>query len=62
MKDPVLTPSGESYEKEHIWKHIESTGQHPVTKTPLSHDQLYDNKPLKEAAKAYSQGKVSDCK
>lgn len=49
MRDPVVTPSGISYERSAILKHLKDNGLFdPVTRTPLSPEQLYPNLTLKE--------------
>ncbi|KAG9390676.1 U-box domain [Carpediemonas membranifera] len=49
MYDPVLTPSGISYERESIVKWLESGhADCPITRTPLSESQLVSNIALKK--------------
>eukprot|EP00698_Gefionella_okellyi_P017137 TRINITY_DN496_c0_g1_i1.p1 TRINITY_DN496_c0_g1~~TRINITY_DN496_c0_g1_i1.p1 ORF type:complete len:298 (+),score=70.13 TRINITY_DN496_c0_g1_i1:51-896(+) len=50
MKDPVVTPSGITYEKEWIMTHLRQVGQFdPTTRQPMSAAQLVPNYALKEA-------------
>lgn len=53
MDDPVLTPSGYSYERAAVEKWIAEKGEDPFAKIPLTVDQLYPNKPLREATLYY---------
>jgi len=49
MKDPVITPSGASYEREHIMEHLGRRGHFdPMTLQPLKPQQLIANYGLKE--------------
>ncbi|KAI6778467.1 STIP1y and U box-containing protein-like protein [Emericellopsis cladophorae] len=49
MLDPVITPSGRSYERESITKFIEKAGTDPTTREPLAKSDLKPNRVLKEA-------------
>ncbi|CCG23907.1 hypothetical protein CORT_0E03180 [Candida orthopsilosis Co 90-125] len=54
LTDPVVTPSGITYEKEEILNHINSKGKYdPISKQPLSKDQLYPNLIIKDTVEAY---------
>lgn len=56
MKDPVLTPYGSSYERENIikWLEIGNTTD-PYTRNLLNINQLYENRPLKQAISYYKK-------
>jgi tetratricopeptide (TPR) repeat protein len=48
MQDPVMTPNGDTYEREMIERHLEVNGQFdPMTRAPLTKAQLYPNRALK---------------
>lgn len=48
MQDPVMTPNGNTYEREMIERHLEVNGNFdPLTRTPLVKEQLYSNRALK---------------
>jgi hypothetical protein len=49
LVDPVITPSGHSYERRAILRWIDEEHTNPMTREPLSADQLVDNRNLKEA-------------
>ena len=49
MHDPVVTPSGNSYERVGLLKHLRATGMDPLTREPLSEKQLYPNYGLRNA-------------
>ena len=54
LTDPVVTPSGITYEKEEILNHINNKGKYdPISKQPLSKDQLYPNLIIKDTVEAY---------
>ncbi|KAM7536802.1 hypothetical protein Aperf_G00000085611 [Anoplocephala perfoliata] len=49
MQDPVITPSGITYERESIQAHLRQVGHFdPVTRQPLTQDQLIPNLAMKE--------------
>ena len=48
MSDPVITPSGNSFEREAIEKSIAVSGVCPLTREPLKFDQLVPNRALKQ--------------
>lgn len=54
MINPVVAPSGFSYEKEEIEKWVEDNHVDPLTRQPLEVTQLYDNRNLKEAIDYYN--------
>ncbi|GAB9476294.1 Stip1 homology and u-box containing protein e3 ubiquitin protein ligase [Globisporangium polare] len=48
MQDPVMTPNGNTYEREMIERHLEVNGNFdPLTRAPLVKEQLYPNRALK---------------
>lgn len=49
LVDPVITPSGHSYERREILRWIDHEHTHPMTREPITVDQLVDNRNLKEA-------------
>lgn len=50
MKDPVITPSGITYERELLKQHLQRNGEfEPVTREPCSMKNVYCNYALKEA-------------
>lgn len=49
MHDPVITPSGVSYERVSIMKHIKASPFDPLTREPLEARHLIPNIALKEA-------------
>ncbi|XP_041362762.1 E3 ubiquitin-protein ligase CHIP-like [Gigantopelta aegis] len=49
MRDPVVTPSGITYDKKDIIEHLQRVGHFdPVTRTDLTQDQLIPNFAMKE--------------
>ncbi|PAV55700.1 hypothetical protein WR25_03626 [Diploscapter pachys] len=49
LRDPVITPSGITYDKADIKEHLQKVGHFdPITRTPLSEDQLIPNLAMKE--------------
>ncbi|CAK9188575.1 unnamed protein product [Ilex paraguariensis] len=54
LRDPVITPSGITYERAVIVDHLEKVGEFdPVTREPLSLSQLVPNLAIKEAVQAF---------
>lgn len=54
MRDPVITPSGTSYERETIEHYLSTVKpEDPVTRKPLTKAQLYPNLGLKAAIDAW---------
>lgn len=48
MQDPVMTPNGNTYEREMIERHLEVNGNFdPLTRSSLVKEQLYPNRALK---------------
>lgn len=52
MKDPVMTPNGDSYDRVNIEEWIRSKGTDPLTREPLALTQLIPNRALKRAIEA----------
>lgn len=49
LKDPVITPSGITYDRKDIEEHLHRVGHFdPVTRTKLTQDQLIHNYAMKE--------------
>lgn len=53
MHDPVVTPSGASYERVGLLKHLRAHGVDPLTRQPLTESQLYPNVALKNACSEF---------
>uniref|UniRef100_A0A0D3G2A1 U-box domain-containing protein n=1 Tax=Oryza barthii TaxID=65489 RepID=A0A0D3G2A1_9ORYZ len=54
FRDPVITPSGITYERSIILEHLCKVGNFdPVTREPLKEHQLVPNLAIKEAVQAY---------
>ncbi|XP_054784128.1 E3 ubiquitin-protein ligase CHIP-like isoform X1 [Prosopis cineraria] len=54
FRDPVITPSGLTYERAVILEHLEKVGKFdPVTREPLNPAQLVPNLAIKEAVQAF---------
>uniref|UniRef100_A0A803KQ70 E3 ubiquitin-protein ligase CHIP n=1 Tax=Chenopodium quinoa TaxID=63459 RepID=A0A803KQ70_CHEQI len=54
FRDPVITPSGVTYERAIILEHLEKMGKFdPITREPLDQSQLIPNLAIKEAVQAY---------
>ncbi|KAH7285834.1 hypothetical protein KP509_33G048000 [Ceratopteris richardii] len=53
-RDPVITPSGITYERAILLDHLEKVGKFdPLTRAPLQAHELITNLAIKEAVKAY---------
>ncbi|KAE8793663.1 E3 ubiquitin-protein ligase CHIP-like [Hordeum vulgare] len=54
FRDPVITPSGVTYERTILLEHLRKVGNFdPVTREPLKEHQLVPNLAIKEAVQAY---------
>lgn len=53
LRDPVIAPSGYTYERSAILDFIKKYAIDPVTRTPLTPTQLYPNNNLKDAVSRY---------
>lgn len=54
LQDPVITPSGITYERKDIEEHLQRVGHFdPVTRTTLTVDQLIPNYSMKEVVDSF---------
>ncbi|KAJ8319117.1 hypothetical protein KUTeg_004208 [Tegillarca granosa] len=54
MREPVITPSGITYDKKDIVEHLQRVGHFdPVTRTKLTQDQLIPNLAMKEVIDSF---------
>ncbi|KAL2630393.1 hypothetical protein R1flu_015079 [Riccia fluitans] len=54
FRDPVITPSGVTYERATLVEHLRKVGKFdPLTRTSLTADQIIPNLAMKEAVEAY---------
>lgn len=54
MNEPVITPSGITYDRKDIEEHLQRVGHFdPVTRTPLTQDQLVPNLAMKEVVDTF---------
>ncbi|XP_077224801.1 E3 ubiquitin-protein ligase CHIP-like isoform X2 [Tasmannia lanceolata] len=54
FRDPVITPSGITYERAVLLNHLQKVGKFdPVTREPLAEHQLVPNLAIKEAVQAF---------
>ncbi|KAG8191308.1 hypothetical protein JTE90_006060 [Oedothorax gibbosus] len=54
MREPVITPSGITYDRKDIEEHLQRVGHFdPVTRTPLVQEQLIPNYALKDVVDAF---------
>ncbi|KAJ8245797.1 hypothetical protein GJAV_G00260420 [Gymnothorax javanicus] len=54
MREPCITPSGITYDRKDIEEHLQRVGHFdPVTRSPLSQDQLIPNLAMKEVIDAF---------
>jgi STIP1 family protein 1 len=54
MKDPVITPSGITYDRKDIEEHLQRVGHFdPVTRQPLTMDKLIPNLSMKEVVDTF---------
>ncbi|GLJ31970.1 hypothetical protein SUGI_0643490 [Cryptomeria japonica] len=54
LSDPVITPSGITYEKSSLLEHLQKVGEFdPVTRAPLLAEQIIPNFAIKAAVRAY---------
>jgi len=57
LKDPVITPSGITYDRKDIVEHLERVGHFdPVTRTKLTQDMLVPNYAMKEVVDDFVSG------
>jgi STIP1 family protein 1 len=55
LVDPVVAPSGYTYERSVILNEISARGLDPMTQQPLAESDLRPNRALKEMIEAYRQ-------
>ncbi|KAM9505101.1 E3 ubiquitin-protein ligase CHIP-like [Salvelinus alpinus] len=56
MREPCITPSGINYNRKDIEEHLQRVGHFdPVTRSPLTQDQLIPNLAMKEVINAFIQ-------
>lgn len=60
MHDPVMTRNGHSYERATIYEHLKRTPADPLTREPLTVDELRPNFGLKAACDEFWEGGASD--
>jgi STIP1 homology and U-box containing protein 1 len=53
MHDPVITPSGVSYERVSLLRHLKVSGVDPLTRETLSEEQLIPNVALRNACSEF---------
>ncbi|KIX02171.1 uncharacterized protein Z518_08110 [Rhinocladiella mackenziei CBS 650.93] len=53
MHDPVITPTGVSFERVSLLKHIKANGCDPLTRQPLHAEELIPNVALKNASSEF---------
>lgn len=53
MHDPVITPSGASFDRIGITKYVENAGVDPLTRAPMSVGDLRNNYALKSACEEF---------
>lgn len=51
--DPVITPSGNTFERSWIVEHLKTNPTDPMTRDPLKEKDLYPNLAIKKAAEQY---------
>ena len=57
FEDPVIAPSGHTYERAAILEHLQKHGQkEPLTGQPLAPEQLTPNRAMKALVEQYKQG------
>lgn len=63
FSDPVVTPSGITYERTQLMNHIQRKGTYdPLTRTPFKPDQLYPNLAIKDTVEDYIKTKIQELK
>ena len=59
MEDPVITKYGHSYERKEIENWIDKAGNDPLTKKPLTKNDIFPNYQLKNLIEEYKKMKKS---
>jgi len=57
MKDPVIGPDGQTYERSAIISWVQKHGTSPITRLPMKIDQLFPNRALKNTIEDMLAGK-----
>lgn len=60
MHDPVMTRNGHSYERATIYEHLKRSKTDPLTREPLTVDELRPNFGLKAACDEFWESGASD--
>lgn len=61
FSDPVVTPSGITYEKSLLLQHMQAKGGYdPLTRAPIKESQLYSNLVVKELVLEYMRSKEEE--
>jgi STIP1 family protein 1 len=53
LRDPVVAPSGVSFERNKILEYLKKSKEDPTTRQPLDESQLYPNNNLRDAVDAF---------
>ena len=53
MHDPVITPSGATYERASLLKYLKDHPIDPLSREPLTERQIIPNRALRECAEAF---------
>lgn len=62
FQDPVITPSGITYEKCHLVQHLRQKGNYdPLSRQPLYEHELYPNLIIKEGVENYKLQRIARC-
>lgn len=60
MHDPVITKNGHSYERATLYEHLKRSPTDPLTRDPLTINDLRSNYGLKAACDAFWESGASD--
>ena len=55
MEDPVITPSGITYDRKSIERWLQNKSVDPISKRPLRPNQLIPNRALKDSIAEYKK-------
>lgn len=55
FQDPVVVPSGQSFERAWLEKYVKKNGQDPFTKEPLTLQQIFPNRGLRKAVVEFTK-------
>ena len=53
FENPLITPEGQTFDKEYLLKEIQKTGKNPITLTKLNENQLLENKLLRDLCEIF---------